>query len=117
MQMIKVKEECEQRENTMRAQLRQIQNEKTDLQFLANQKDFKIQELDKTLADMRTKLDKALQKAYNPTVNDVVKGLRKEINQQENVIGKKSEFTLSRPLDSQNVDPNRQNLVDFQSQQ
>ena len=40
--MIKVREECEMRENQMKAQLRQIQNEKTDLQFLSNQKDFKI---------------------------------------------------------------------------
>jgi hypothetical protein len=38
---------------------------------------------------MRKKLEVALQKAYNPTANDVVKGIRKEINQQENVIGRK----------------------------
>lgn len=80
MQMIKVKEECEQRENQMRSQLRQVQNEKTDLQFLANQKDFKIQELDKTITMMRSKLETALTKTYNPTANDVVKGLRKEIS-------------------------------------
>ena len=40
--MIKVKEDCEQKENLMKSKLKQIQNEKTDLQFLANQKDFKI---------------------------------------------------------------------------
>ena len=80
MQMIKVKEECEQRENQMRSQLRQVQNEKTDLQFLANLKDFKIQELDKTITMMRSKLETALTKTYNPTANDVVKGLRKEIS-------------------------------------
>lgn len=31
--------------------------------------------------DMKNKLDKALSKAFNPTANDVVKGLKKEINQ------------------------------------
>ena len=50
--------------------------------------------------DMKQKLDKALQKAYNPQANDIVKGLRKEINQQENVIGKKQEFTVSKALES-----------------
>ena len=59
----------------MKAQLRQIQNEKTDLQFLTNQKYFKIQQVDKDILYMKTKLDKALQKAYNPQANDVVKGL------------------------------------------
>ena len=112
--MIKVREECEMRENQMKAQLRQIQNEKTDLQFLSNQKDFKIQEVDKAILDMKSKLDKALQKAYNPQANDVVKGLRKEINQQDNVVGRKQEFTLSRPVDSQNIDPNR-STVDMHS--
>ena len=66
---------------------------------------------------MKNKLDKALSKAYNPTANDVVKGLRKEISQQDNVIGKKQEFVLSRSVDSQNVDPNKGSFVDFQSQQ
>ena len=109
-QMIKVREDCELRENQMKAQVRQIQNEKTDLQFLASQKDFKIQELDKTISDMKSKLEKALQKAFNPASNDVVKGLRKEINQQDNVVGRKQELTLSRPIDSQNIDPNRVDL-------
>lgn len=35
LQMIQVKEECEQREAGIKAQLRQLMNEKTDLQFLA----------------------------------------------------------------------------------
>jgi hypothetical protein len=30
---------------------------------------------------MKTKLDKAMQKAYNPAANDIVKGLKKELNQ------------------------------------
>ena len=80
-------------------------NEKTDLQFLTNQKDFKIQDLDKAILDLKTKLDKALQKAYNPQANDMVKGLWKEINQQDNILGRKQEVTLSRPVDSHNIDP------------
>jgi len=30
--------------------------------------------------EITAKLDKALSKAYNPQANDIVKGLRKEIN-------------------------------------
>ena len=89
MQMIKVKEDSEQRDNALKAKIKQIQNEKADLQFLTNQKDFKIQELDKLVLDMKAKLDKALQKAYNPQANDIIKGLKKDLNQQENIIGRK----------------------------
>ena len=112
--MINVKEESEQKEISMKARFKQLENEKTDLQFLTNQKDFKIQELDKTVMEMRSKLEKALQKAFNPQANDIVKGLKKEINQTENINGRKQEFTISRAVDTQNIDPNR-NLVDFQS--
>jgi hypothetical protein len=36
MQMIKLKEETTQLENSMKAKLKQSSNEKTDLQFLLN---------------------------------------------------------------------------------
>ena len=65
----------------MKAQLRQLSNEKDDLFFLNQQKDFKIQELDKVILEMKVKLEKALQKTYNPKANDIVQGLRKEIGQ------------------------------------
>jgi hypothetical protein len=78
--MIKVREESELRENQMKAQLSKIQNDKTDIQFLSNQKDFKIQELDKDILDMKTKLERALQKAYNLQANDVEKEIQKKIN-------------------------------------
>jgi hypothetical protein len=45
--MIKLKEDLELRENSIIAMLMKTENEMTDLQFLANQKDFKIQELDR----------------------------------------------------------------------
>ena len=106
LQIIKVQEECELREKQMKAQHRQIKNEKTDFQFHSNQKDFKIQELDKGILDMKTRLGKALQKAYIPQANNMVKGLWKEINQQDNFLGRKQEFTFSRTIDSQNIDPN-----------
>ena len=112
MKVIGLQEECEQRENAMKAKLKQALNEKADLQFLSSQKDLKIKELDKQLVDMQAKLEKVLQKVFNPQANDIVKGLRKEINQQENIVTRKQEFTVSRGLhpsasnDSQNVDPN-----------
>ena len=65
----------------MKARVKQTTNEKNDLQFLSQQKDLKIQEMDKQMAELQAKLDKVLQKVFNPQANDIVKGLRKEINQ------------------------------------
>lgn len=38
---------------------------------------------------MKAKLEKALQKTYNPNANDIVKGLRKDAGAGENIIGRK----------------------------
>ncbi len=65
----------------MKARVKQTTNEKNDLQFLSQQKDLKIQEMDKQMVELQAKLDKVLQKVFNPQANDIVKGLRKEINQ------------------------------------
>ena len=60
---------------------------------------------------MQSRLDKVMQKVYNPQAQDIVKGLRKEAGMLENVIVKRQDITLSRPLpqldNSQNLDPNR----------
>lgn len=63
---------------------------------------------------MQTRLEKVMQKVYNPQAQDIVKGLRKEAGMNENVIAKKQEISMSRPMnvlmnndDSQNFDPNR----------
>jgi hypothetical protein len=66
--------------------------------------------LDRLAADMQGRLDKVMQKVYNPQAQDIVKGLRKEAGLQENVITKKQEISMSRTLvmdNSQNMDPNR----------
>ena len=42
MYIIKLKEEHEHKEISLRAQFKKFENEKDDIQFLANQKDFKI---------------------------------------------------------------------------
>ena len=63
-------------------------------------------------------MDKALTKSYNPAANDIVKGLKKDSGQSENVVGRKQDLTLSRPLDNQNMDPNKaQSYYDYQTQQ
>ena len=56
----------------MKAQLRQLSNEKDDIKFLVEQKDFKIKDVEKQLMDIKTKLDKALTKVFNPKANDIV---------------------------------------------
>jgi hypothetical protein len=82
-----------------------MQNEKADMQFLINQKDFKISELDRIVLDMKNKIEKAMTKAYQPNATDISKALKKD--QAENGLVRKQEFTLSRTIDNQNVDPNR----------
>jgi len=49
---------------------------------------------------IKDKLDKALSKVYNPQANDIVKGLKHELSASENVLGRKQDFNLSRPVDS-----------------
>ncbi len=48
---------------------------------MVQQKDLKISELERTVADIKQKLDQALNKVFNPKANDIVHGLKKEINQ------------------------------------
>ena len=78
---------------------------------MCEQKDRRIQELDRLVADMQSRLDKVMQKVYNPQAQDIVKGLRKDAGMSENVIAKRQDISLSRPLpqldNSQNIDPNR----------
>ncbi len=110
MQLIKLKEECEQRENGLKTKAKQAQAQLTDLQFLTQQKDIKIRELDKVVVEMQNKLEKALTKVYAPQANDIVKGLRKDAGGGDNIIARKQEITSSFSTlhhDSQNLDPNR----------
>lgn len=76
---------------------------------MCEQKDRRIQELDRLVADMQARLEKVMQKVFNPQAQDIVKGLRKDAGMSENVIAKRQDITLSRPLldNSQNLDPNR----------
>jgi hypothetical protein len=76
---------------------------------VCEQKDRRIQELDRLVADMQARLEKVMQKVFNPQAQDIVKGLRKDAGMSENVIAKRQDITLSRPLldNSQNLDPNR----------
>ena len=61
---------------------------------------------------MQARLDKVMQKVYNPAAQDIVKGLRKEAGIPENIVVKRQEISMGRPLgkdldNSQNMDPNR----------
>ena len=69
--------------------------------------------MDRLVADMQSRLEKVMQKVYNPQAQDIVKGLRKDAGMGENIITKKQEISMSRSLphmildNSQNMDPNR----------
>ena len=65
---------------------------------MCEQKDRRIQELDRLVADMQARLEKVMQKVFNPQAQDIVKGLRKDAGMSENVIAKRQDITLSRPL-------------------
>ena len=109
LRVIQLQEDLEARDTTFKAKLKQAQNERTDLHFVCEQKDRRIQELDRLVADMQARLEKVMQKVFNPQAQDIVKGLRKDARMSENVIAKRQDITLSRPLldNSQNLDPNR----------
>lgn len=83
------------------------------------QKDARIRELERQGAEMQARIEKVMQKVYNPQAQEVVKGLRKESGQTENVVVRKQEISMSRgfPSDSQNFDPNREDLLLTNQQQ
>jgi len=64
----------------------------------------KITELDKQKHLMQTKINKALQKQYDPKANEIVSGLRKDSRQANNILGKKQQLDLSYglPYDEEN---------------
>ncbi len=101
-----------------RALVHQSQAERADVQFLHQQKDARIRELERQAAEMQARIEKVMQKVYNPQAQEVVKGLRKESGQGENVVIKKQEISMSRgfPENSQNYDPNRSGDVSLSNQ-
>ncbi len=46
MEIIKVREEVEAKENKWRAGVKTLENERADLHFVVGQKDFKVQQLE-----------------------------------------------------------------------
>ena len=60
MEMIKLREATETQLSGFKAQLKQASNEYTDLQFLTQQKDFKLALLEKEMTELKMRLDKAL---------------------------------------------------------
>ncbi len=49
---------------------------------------------------MQGKIEKVMQKVYNPQAQEVVKGLRKEAGITDNVVVKRQEITISRGFPS-----------------
>ena len=62
---------------------------------MSSQKDHKIQQLNALVVEMQAKLEKVMHKVYCPQANDIVKGLRKEIGQVENIVIRKQEMTIT----------------------
>jgi chromosome segregation ATPase len=89
LKVIQLQEELEARDTTFKSKLKQAQNERTDLHFVCEKKDHRIKELDRLVADMQARLEKVMQKVYNPQAQDIVKGLRKDAGMSENVIAKR----------------------------
>lgn len=108
--MIQARELSEEVDLKWKAANRQLQNEVRDLRFLAETKDSKIRALDRELAKMRAKMEKALSKMYMPSQDEVVEGLagdileRGEMNLMARVGGHQQEFELSHPVGTAGVD-------------
>jgi D-aminopeptidase len=60
LKVIQLKEASESLESALKQKAKQAVQEKADLAFLSQQKDLKIQYLDKQVAEMQAKLEKAL---------------------------------------------------------
>ena len=60
LELIRYKEELQTATQDLRMHNRQLETERNDLAFLAEQKDKKIADLERTVTDMRQKLGEAL---------------------------------------------------------
>ena len=60
LDVIRLKEELEQSGGSLRIRVKQLEGENTDMVYLTNQKDKKIQEMERSVQEMKQKLQQAL---------------------------------------------------------
>lgn len=56
LEVIRLKEELEQSGGDLRLRVKQLESENADMVYLTNQKDKKIQEMEKNVVEMKQKL-------------------------------------------------------------
>jgi hypothetical protein len=85
----------------MRVRVKQLESENADMVYLTNQKDKRIQEMEKNVVEMRQKLQQALQSTQYKKSTEIQKvfGKGKDVDELS------AQFHLSGALD-QNRDPN-----------
>jgi hypothetical protein len=64
---------------------------------------------------MQGKIEKVMQKVYNPQAQEVVKGLRKDAGITDNVVVKRQEITISRGFPSSNESAGEVSIVSQQN--
>lgn len=99
--MIRLKEELEQSGGDLRVRVKQLESENADMVYLTTQKDKKIQTMEKSVSEMRQKLQQALQSTQYKKSTEIQKvfGKGKDVDELS------AQFHLSTALD-QNRDPN-----------
>lgn len=109
MEVIRVKEEVEAKENKWRAAIKAMENERSDLRFVVTKKDFRLQQLEAEIIRLKEKLDTTLVKNYMPSQNEILK-IRNEDKKllglhESNILGRKQgiEITNTLPENFNNV--------------
>lgn len=74
-EIIQVKEERDSCELKWKQALRQLQEECQDLKFLVDSKDMRIKKIDVENIKLKSQMQKALEKIYLPSQDQIVEGL------------------------------------------
>lgn len=78
LDIIKCKEDFQAETLDMKNQIKQLQSENQDVQFLCQQKDNKIVELDRQLNEMKKKLQMALQSTQYKESSEIQKAFGRD---------------------------------------
>jgi centrosomal protein CEP135 len=93
--LMRVKEDCDSRENAWRASVKKLESECEDLKYLVARAKEDMNDLEQQNLDLRTRLDNAMSKSYLPSTN---KGIEPKARREANTIGHTQAFEIARTL-------------------
>jgi chromosome segregation ATPase len=95
LELMKVKENSDAREDQWRATVKRLEGENSDLKFLIEKLKRDLKKSESANLKLRTQCDNAMSKAYLPSSH---KGLEPHPLNTDNLIGRTQDFDLPRPL-------------------